>query len=170
LRTQADWAVVAGLPPIAFGLEAIFTWLFRLEVSVFFHGIRWGVYAGWGMAAAALALLQFATQASQRPLHPLDRALISGLACGLGLGCSLASLTLGVALIPMTVFTLLVGIGLFGLVPFFVASVLVVRARELSAARPPLADPQGLPWLAAFALGIALAWSVPVAVGIWTAA
>jgi hypothetical protein len=161
-----DWVVIAGLPPIGFVLEAYFTWLFRLPESVFFHGIRPGVMVGWALCVVGLALFMVVEATDGRIRNALDRALVRGFVSGLGLGLTLGSLALGIVLIPMTVFTLLVGIGLFGFVPFFVATLLSLRAGELALRGPAWNQPHGVSRLFALGLGATVAWGVPVAAAI----
>jgi hypothetical protein len=153
---------VGGLPGVALMLERVFVWLFRLSHSVLPPGSHDGIISGWVLGMTALALLQSVPAWESRPRHALDRAIVRGVAVGLGLGVTSGAVVTGIMLIPSSVSTLLVGLGMFGAVPFAVALLLLERAREIADLGPRNTQPYSPHRLVAMAFGLILAWAIPV--------
>lgn len=156
---------MAGLPPIGLLMELLFTWMFRLEVSVFFHGIRPGVLLGWVLCLGTFSVIAGNGFEKIWPQGGRIAVGLRGFVLGLGSGLTLGCVAIGLVLLPMAVFTLLVGVGLFGAVPFLVAAVLQQRVQDFRhrfAFEYTDAKLIATHWLA-LALGVATAWGAPLA-------
>jgi hypothetical protein len=113
-----------------------------------------GAYAGFGMQMAILAAWLFAG-----PVMGKTSALFSG---GLAVGSAM-SIAAGIAILPYSLIgSLMLGLGLPGLTPFFTAYVFIRRMREAwKAGRSRL---RGWQFFALFAAGALIAAALPLAV------